>query len=230
MTASTIELVIFDCDGVLVDSEPLSVRILLQTLAGLGVTLDSAQAYEAFLGRSLASTCAILQRDYGVDVDEAALERMRQHLHAAIESELQPIPGIADTLAALDRPVCVASSSQEERIRLSLQVTGLAGFFGDRVFSATMVTHGKPAPDLFLYAARQMHADPQRCMVVEDSPAGVRAALAAGMRVLAFAGGSHAQSAEHRARLAALDPQAVFEDMHALPDLLREQEKSRKVS
>lgn len=230
MAGSPIELVIFDCDGVLVDSEPLSVRVLLRMLADAGVTLGEEAAYEAFLGRSLASVCDILRREHGVAVSEAALARMRGELNAAICEELQPILGIRQTLARLDKPVCVASSSQVERIRLSLDVTGLTSFFHDRVFSATMVAHGKPAPDLFLYAARQMHAAPGGCIVIEDSPAGVSAALDAGMRVLAFAGGSHARSAAHRDRLTALQPHGLFDDMRELPGLLAGLEKSRKVS
>lgn len=230
MTETPIGLVIFDCDGVLVDSEPLAMRVLLQTLAEAGVELGAEEAYAAFLGKSLATVCGILRDGYGVNVDDAALARMRARLNEAIRRELQPIPGIAETLGKLGHRVCVASSSQVERIRLSLEVTGLSGFFGDDIFSATMVARGKPAPDLFLHAAQQMHVDPGRCMVVEDSPAGVTAALAAGMAVFGFAGGSHAQAAPHREKLRALGPAEVFDDMRALSGLLRGLEKDRKVS
>ncbi|MGF1629334.1 MAG: HAD family hydrolase [Kiloniellaceae bacterium] len=230
MAAAPIGLVIFDCDGVLVDSEPLAMRVLLQLLSDAGAVLVPEEAYEAFLGRSLASVCEILRRDYDVALGDDALERMRRDLNAAIRSDLQPIPGITETLETLGRPFCVASSSQVERIRLSLQVTGLAGYFGDDVFSATMVAHGKPAPDLFLYAAERMQVEPGRCMVVEDSPAGVSAALQAGMRVVGFTGGSHARLASHRRRLAALNPHGMLDDMLGLPGLLRGLEKGRKVS
>ncbi|MPZ12027.1 MAG: HAD-IA family hydrolase [Kiloniellaceae bacterium] len=230
MRAASIELVIFDCDGVLVDSEPLAMRVLLQMLSRAGAELAPERAYEAFLGRSLASVCDILRRDYDVDLGDDALERMRRDLNAVIRSDLQPIPGVAATLESLRRPFCVASSSQPERIRLSLEVTGLAGYFGDDVFSATMVTHGKPAPDLFLHAAERMQVAPGRCMVVEDSPAGVSAALRAGMRVVGFTGGSHARLASHRRRLAALKPHGMLDDMLGLPGLLRGLEKGRKVS
>ncbi len=230
MSATPIGLVIFDCDGVLVDSEPLAMRLLLQTLAEAGVELGAEEAYEAFLGKSLATVCGILRRDYAVDVDDAALERMRARLNAAIREELRPIPGIAETLGKLSHRVCVASSSQVERIRLSLAVTGLDRFFGDDVFSATMVTRGKPAPDLFLFAAQRMRVAPEHCMVIEDSPAGVTAAREAGMQVLGFTGGSHAQAATHREKLRALRPTGVFDDMAALPGLLLGLEKDRKVS
>jgi len=236
MTGSPIELVIFDCDGVLVDSEPLSLRILLAMLADHGVKLlmhGIAGFSEGFAPtrpvlRALGVPfCRSLD---GVAVGDTALAHMRRDLNAAICRELKPILGIRQTLARLDKPVCVASSSQVERIRLSLDVTGLTSFFHDRVFSATMVDRGKPAPDLFLYAAQQMHTAPEDCMVIEDSPAGISAALTAGMRVLAFTGGSHAQTPSHRDRLAALSPHGVFDDMRALPALLRDLEKGRKVS
>ena len=230
MILQGIDLIIFDCDGVLVDSEPLSMRILLQTLAEAGVAMTESAAYDAFLGKSLASVCEILRREYRVDVDAAALMGMRERLNAAITRELKPIPGIAEVLPRLDRRVCVASSSQPERIRLSLEVTGLTGFFERALFSATMVARGKPAPDLFLYAAEQMQASPANCMVVEDSPAGVAAALSAGMAVCDFIGGSHAQEESHRRKLEALGPTAVFDDMRDLPALLARMEKARKVS
>jgi len=224
------ELVIFDCDGVLVDSEPLAMRILLETTAEAGAVIDPAKAYEDFLGKSLATVCDILRTRHGVNIDEAALERMRTRLYQAIRLELQPIPGIAEALANLETRVCVASSSQLERIRLALEVTGLTTSFGDNLFSAAMVARGKPAPDLFLYAAQQMRVDPGHCMVIEDSPAGVSAALEAGMRVLGFTGGSHARSAPHRRKLEALNPHGVFDDMRDLPGLLLGLERSRKVS
>jgi HAD superfamily hydrolase (TIGR01509 family) len=230
MTASPIGLVIFDCDGVLVDSEPLAMRVLLQMLSDAGVVMLPEEAYGAFLGKSLASVCEILRDEQGVDLGADALDRMRRDLNAVIRRDLQPVAGIAETLARLDRPCCVASSSQLERIRLSLQVTGLADFFRDHVFSATMVQRGKPAPDLFLLAAQRMRVAPAHCMVVEDSPAGVAAAHEAGMRVIAFTGGSHARFASHRRRLAALEPHAVLDDMRGLPGLVRDLERGRKVS
>ncbi|WP_088342693.1 MULTISPECIES: HAD family hydrolase [Rhodomicrobium] len=214
-------LIIFDCDGVLVDSEPLSMRVLLETIAEAGAVIDVAQGYESFLGRSLASTTDTLRDDYGVDLGSDALDRMRERLYALFRRELQPVPGVAETLAGLALPFCVASSSQPERIRLSLDVTGLRPFFGDHIFSASMVTHGKPAPDLFLHAAREMRIAPARCIVIEDSPAGVDAAKRAGMPVFAFTGGSHAQAPAHRRFIESLGPDRVFERMADLPELLR---------
>jgi HAD superfamily hydrolase (TIGR01509 family) len=213
-------LVIFDCDGVLVDSEPIALRLLLDTLAEAGLALDPEEARARFLGRSLASTREILARDFGLALSDAALADMRRRLYAAFRSGLTPVPGIVETLDALPVPYCVASSSQPERIELSLTVAGLWPRFAGRAFSATMVARGKPAPDLFLYAARCLGYPPAACLVVEDSPAGITAAKAAGMRVVAFTGGSHAARQEHRDRVAALRPDAVIDDMRALPAIV----------
>jgi len=213
-------LVIFDCDGVLVDSEPIATRILLDTLAAAGLTLAPEVADDRFLGRSLASTVEILAEDFGVRLDDAALQAMRARLYAAFRAELRPIARVAVAIDAIACPICVASSSQLERIELSLRTTGLWDRFDGHVFSATMVSRGKPAPDLFLYAARAMGFAPGACLVVEDSPAGVQAALAGGMRVVGFVGGAHAQSSAHRAALTALGPDRVIEDMRALPGIV----------
>jgi HAD superfamily hydrolase (TIGR01509 family) len=221
-TATPAGLVIFDCDGVLVDSEPLAMRVLLETIAEAGAVIDVARGYESFLGRSLASVTDILRTDYGIDLGRDALERMRERLYTLFRQELRPMPGIAATLAAMQAPFCVASSSQLERIRLSLDLTGLRPFFGNRIFSASMVTHGKPAPDLFLHAAREMRIEPARCIVIEDSPAGVAAAKRAQMCVFAFTGGSHAQSPLHRSLIETLGPTLIFEHMADLTRLIRE--------
>lgn len=213
-------LVLFDCDGVLVDSEPVSLRLLLQTLASSGLILTPEEADVLFLGRSLASAREILARDFDLTLTDAALEEMRVALYAAFRAELQPIPHIAETLDALPCAFCVASSSQPERIELSLEVTGLWSRFRGRAFSATMVRNGKPAPDLFLLAARTLGHDPADCLVVEDSPAGIEAAQAAGMRVAAFTGGGHAQSQAHRDRVATLAPDAIIDDMRQLLNVL----------
>lgn len=221
-----IGLIIFDCDGVLVNSEPLAMRILLETIAEAGAVIDPSEAYEAFLGKSLASVCELLRRRRGIDIDAAVLERMRKRLYEAFRQELRPIPGVTEALGKLGRPFCIASSSQLERIGLALEVTGLSPFFNGNIFSAAMVERGKPAPDLFLHAAREMQVAPADCIVVEDSPAGISSALSAGMEVFGFTGGSHAQSASHRRQLEALGPRLVFGDMLQLPGLVRNLEES----
>lgn len=221
VTSPPIELAIFDCDGVLVDSEPLAMRVLLETISEAGVTLEPALGYERFLGRSLATICAILSEEFGIDLTHDALDRMRHRLYDVFRQELKPIAGIHTTLDALPVPYCVASSSQLERIRLALDVTGLRSRFEPMVFSATMVSQGKPAPDLFLHAAKEMGVAPSRCLVVEDSPAGVKAAKLASMRVCGFTGGSHARADSHRKALEAIEPNHLIDDMHVLPELFR---------
>ncbi len=215
------ELVIFDCDGVLVDSEPLAMRVLLDTIRAQGLSLDPEVGYDLFLGRSLESIGKTLAEDFGILLDDAALAEMRQRLYAVFQAELKPIPGIAEVLEAMPVPFCVASSSQPERVELSLRLAGLWKWFEGRMFSATMVARGKPAPDLFLFAADCMGHAPSACLVIEDSPAGVRAAHAARMRVVGFVGGGHARSAQHGARLAAVGPDRLVEDMRDLVSIVR---------
>jgi len=222
-----IGLIIFDCDGVLVDSEPLAMRVLLETIAREGVSIDPDTGFREFLGRSLPTVIANLNAAYGLHLTEAALGRMRADLYAVYRRELRPMAGLIDALGELTVPICVASSSQMERIRVSLGLTGLIDRFDPAIFSAAMVPHGKPAPDLFLHAADAMHADPAACLVIEDSPAGIIAAKNAGMRVFAFLGGGHIAASGLRRDIEALQPDAVFDDMHDLPRLV-EQEAARE--
>ncbi|MCB5203705.1 HAD family hydrolase [Neorhizobium sp. T786] len=214
-------LVIFDCDGVLVDSEPLSVKVLVEQLNRKGVAIDETQAYARFLGRSLSTVAQILHDDYDHSIDAAFLNDLRHDLYDRFRQELKPVAGIAETLDAMDWPRCVASSSQPERIRLSLSLTGLLDRLEPHIFSATMVSRGKPAPDLFLHAAEEMGADPSACIVIEDSPAGIEAAKRAGMTVFAFVGGSHSGVPGYRDRVTALVPDAVFDAMPELIHLVR---------
>ncbi|WP_442579883.1 HAD family hydrolase [Mesorhizobium sp. ASY16-5R] len=213
-------LIIFDCDGVLVDSEPISMSVLLGVITGAGGAVSEEAAYLHFLGRSMASVRAVLLSDFGFTVTEDHLLIARREMRRRFTEELQPMPGMADALRRLDMPCCVASSGTLERIRLSLATTGLLELLEPNLYSATMVERGKPAPDLFLHAARDMGAPPAACIVVEDSPAGVEAAKAAGMRVFGFTGGSHAGKAGLAAALAALGPDLVFDDMARLPELV----------
>ncbi|TIT20327.1 MAG: HAD family hydrolase [Mesorhizobium sp.] len=216
----TPELVIFDCDGVLVDSEMLSVAALLEMIALAGGDVSEDIAYEHFLGKSMKSVREILASDFGLDLTDQHLIEMRSELMRKFRQELKPMPGIAQVLPKLGVPCCVASSGTLERIRYALQVTGLLGLLEPHLFSAAMVARGKPAPDLFLHAADKMGAAPRNCLVVEDSPAGIEAARAAGMRVLAFTGGSHTGNPALKARLASSEPDFIFADMLQLPDLI----------
>jgi HAD superfamily hydrolase (TIGR01509 family) len=221
------DLIIFDCDGVLVDSEPISIAVLLDVMAKAGHVMDEKTAYRLFLGRSMATTIELLRDDFGFVVTPAHLDQARATLNERFCRELKPIPGIRTALGKLSEPRCIASSSKPERIRLSLSVTGLLDQFEPHIYSATMVERGKPAPDLFLHAARGMGVAPDDCLVIEDSPAGVQAAKAAGMRVFGFTGGSHALAGGLAAALALLEPDAVFDDMRLLPSLVSALGKGR---
>src|SRR3569623_3826311 len=181
-TAPPIRLVIFDCDGVLVDSEPLAMRVLLRALGRAGLDVSAESGFRNYLGRSFSAIAQSLDDLHGLRLDDAAIEAMRLDLYETYRRELKPMAGLLDVLPQLGIPFCVASSSQMDRIRTSLEITGLMARFHPTIFSATMVEHGKPAPDLFLKAARDMGGvAPAECVVIEDSPAGIIAAKRAGM-------------------------------------------------
>lgn len=213
---STVELVVFDCDGVLIDSELLACRTAADTLCEFGFPI-TLEEYLAFVGRSARDIQTALETRFGpMPAELRATERQR--LFARFATDLQPMPEAAATVAALARPVCVASSSDHERLELTLGVTGLAPLFRPHVFSATEVARGKPAPDLFLHAAARMGVAPAACLVVEDSPAGVTAAVAAGMRAVGFVGGGHCGLA-HAERLRAAGAETVVDRLSAVVPL-----------
>lgn len=215
-----IKLVIFDCDGVLVDSEPLAMRVLLGLLGEQGIEIERGDAFRSFLGRSLASISDSLLATHGTRLSDTSLSGMRDRLYSLYRTDLKPTGWIAEVLAGLELPFCVASSSQVERIRLSLELTGLLPRFEGKIYSASMVPNGKPAPDLFLHAAAEMGVAPENCLVIEDSTAGIMAARAAGMRVFAYTGGGHFAESGLHGDVEALAPDAIMEDMRALPGLL----------
>ncbi|MBV6700671.1 HAD family phosphatase [Kitasatospora aureofaciens] len=209
-----IELVIFDCDGVLVDSEVIAARIQVRLGAELGWPLTEAEVVERFIGRSEASNHAAVAERLGAATADLWGKRFVE-LHAeAVDAELTPVDGLPEALAAITLPTCVASSGSHEKMRHTLGRTGLYDHFAGRIFSATEVGRGKPAPDLFLHAARTMGVDPSACVVVEDSLPGVQAARAAGMRALGYAGGL--TPAERLAGPGTV----VFDDMRRLPELI----------
>jgi len=220
MNHNAVPLVIFDCDGVLVDSEPISFGVLRDTLVSAGVNVSESHAYQQFLGKSMASITRMIADEFAISLSEDHIEDMRTQLFARFQAELQPVHGIRELLDDFAYPHCVASSSQPERIRLSLTKTGLISFFEPNIFSATMVKRGKPEPDLFLHAARTMGFAPEQCIVIEDSPAGIKAAHAAGMQVFAFTGGSHAEISNLLETVRALKPTAIFDDMAGLSSLI----------
>jgi len=209
-----IRLVIFDCDGVLVDSERIAVRIDVAVLTELGWPMAEAEVVERFMGRTNEYMASQIEAHLGRPLP-ANWEEPFQHLYReALEAELKPVPGILEALDGIATATCVASSGSHERIRDTLGLTGLYSRFVGRIFSASEVAHGKPAPDLFLHAANRMGVQPADCAVIEDSRYGVEAARAAGMRAFGYAGGL---TPRHRLEAPGI---AVFEDMRELPRLL----------
>jgi HAD superfamily hydrolase (TIGR01509 family) len=186
------ELVIFDCDGVLVDSERLSIDMEVEILAELGWQITREEIVERFLGISDEDYLALVEKEIGRPLPEGWHEEITARFRETFERQLRAIPGIATTLSVLEDAgikTCVASSGSHEKIRHSLGLTGLLPHFEGRIFSAVDVERGKPAPDLFLHAASSLGVEPARSLVVEDSPYGLEGALAARMRAVAYAGG-----------------------------------------
>ncbi len=184
-------LVIFDCDGVLVDSEIIFARILAECLTAADLPATAEEALVLGVGKNRDSLAAAVEARYGRALPDGFFDAMRAQSAIALARELEPMPGVEALLNALTAARCVASNGHLGRVRERLALTGLLGFFDPHVFSATQVASGKPAPDLFLLAARELGTHPADCTVVEDSVVGVAAAVAAGMPVLGFCGGSH---------------------------------------
>jgi HAD superfamily hydrolase (TIGR01509 family) len=207
-------LVIFDCDGVLIDSERLAIRVEAELLADLGWPLTQAEIVRRFTGRSQKVMFDEIVAQLGDTLPPDWQEIFHTRYQETFAAELRPIDGIVDALDRIDLPSCVASSSTPEQLRFTLGIAGLYDRFEGRIFSATQVKNGKPAPDLFLYAAQQMGFEPSDCVVVEDSVFGVQAARAAGMTVLAYASGLIASE------LLEGPGTTLFDDMRRLPQLL----------
>lgn len=208
------ELVIFDCDGVIVDSEPLANAVLHRALGALGLELTPAESAARFTGRDMRDCVGLIERMLGRPVPAGFVDALRRETRTAFERELAPVAGVVAQLASLSVPYCLASSGSHAKIRHSLALTGTARFFEEeRIFSAEEVAAGKPAPDLFLHAARRCGVHPRDCVVVEDSAPGVQAAVAAGMRVLGY-------SARTPSRQLAAAGATLFRSMDQLPALL----------
>jgi HAD superfamily hydrolase (TIGR01509 family) len=210
------ELIVFDCDGVLVDSEPIANRVMAKAITALGWPLTTADCIARFKGHHFDTVIAAIEERLGRPVPEDWLSDLRAATDAAFECELKPVPGVIkalDAVAASGTAICVASQGSLEKMAVSLGVTGLRARFEGRIFSAYQVPRGKPHPDLFLFAAETMGVAPGACVVIEDSPLGVTAAKAAGMAILGFA--PEGDGADLVAAGAEL-----FHDMAELPGLL----------
>ena len=185
-----IELVIFDCDGVLADSEVISARVLVEALAHHGLEVTQEHVFRNFVGQSFPKVAEKIRRDFRLDLPGSFEAEYRGRLVEEFAAGLSPTPGCMEMLDALGARACVATSSSPPRVARTLALLGLEDRF-ERVFTASEVTHGKPAPDLFLHAAQSLGVAPEACLVIEDSKAGLRAAQAAGMEVWRYIGGAH---------------------------------------
>ena len=208
------DLVIFDCDGVLVDSESLTVAVYLNTLKRYEIDITERFFFERLVGRSFDQAVVAIRDETGKAPPSDFKEALRVALFDRFERDLKPIKGIENLLQKLTTKICVATSSDPVRAAHSLSTTKLDAYFGPNVFSATMVKHGKPAPDLFLHAAQRLNVKPERCVVIEDSAFGLIAAKSAGMSAWHFTGGSHFEAGYGVDDAIARD--ASFPDMAAL--------------
>ena len=206
-------LVIFDCDGVLVDSEPLANRILSECFQAAGFPIDYDTCSRKMVGLSLQNCFKMAENWHKKSLPTDFFNTVQNRTYSAFRDELKPIPGVRNAIESIPLPRCVASSSEREKIVLCLNKTRLAPLFNDNLFSAQQVTRGKPYPDLFLFAAKKMGFKPKNCVVIEDSPYGVTAARAAGMTVFGYTGSGFAEKlADEGAH--------IFNDMAELPQLL----------
>jgi HAD superfamily hydrolase (TIGR01509 family) len=212
-------LVVFDCDGVLIDSEIVVCRLTSEELTRLGYTVTVEEVIDRFAGRPEREMIAEIESDWGRPVPLAFFDRIRLRIDEAYASELRIMPEIAGVLDRMRIDICVASSSYPAKLALGLRSVGLYDRFSPNIISASFVTHGKPAPDVFIYAAGWMRREVKDCLVIEDSVPGVRAAAGAGMRVFGFAGGSHCRPSL-RGRLMDAGAEYVITDFRELEALV----------
>lgn len=209
------DLVIFDCDGVLVDSEAITSRVFAKMLNELGLTVTIDDVFDRFVGRSMTQCLLIIEGLLGRPVPQDFVAEYHGRSAVALKSELRAVPGIEATLQAIHLPYCVASNGSHEKMQTTLGITGLLPKFKDRLFSVSEVARGKPYPDLFLYAAGKFGAAPAACAVIEDTPTGVTAGVAAGMTVYGYCAHTPVR------RLIEAGAHHTFDSMSDLPGLLR---------
>jgi len=214
-----IELVIFDCDGVLLDSELISCECAVAAFQSVGFQTDTHTVFTRFLGIPRRDMVKQIAAE-GYSIGEDFTEKLEHSIVDTFEHRLYSIRGIEDALSRLALPRCVISSSPVSYVRRGLELTKLSSFFEPHIFSASMVKRGKPAADLFLYAAKEMGAAPENCLVIEDASSGIEAANAAGMPVFWFLGGSHIDLKRRPPDLVSKHPNRTFNSMSDLPDLI----------
>ncbi|MDH5189423.1 MAG: HAD family hydrolase [Rhodospirillaceae bacterium] len=217
------ELVIFDCDGVLVDSEPIAAKVLAQYISTHGRATTTDECLQLFTGLSLSSVAKIITSKWQIQLPDNFVEQLRALDRAAFANELKALPGVERTINLLKQrgiKVCVASSGSIEKITHSLSITNLLELFDGNIFSATNVANGKPAPDIFLLSADKMGAGAENTIVIEDSPVGITAGKNALMRVYAFSGGGHTKAPNFMARINNAGADMIFSSMDELPKLL----------
>ena len=208
------DLVIFDCDGVVVDSERIVFEVFGSFIRSLGVHLTDEETREQFLGRSLADCMKIVERFRGSPAPAGSLERYTADRDRVLREQVEPVAGIREVLETLTIPFCIASSGGYDKMRITLGATKLMPLFEGRLFSATEVPRAKPAPDVFLFAAERMGASPARTAVIEDTVNGVLAGCAAGMTVFGYVDLTPAE------KLVEAGARATFSRMRELPALL----------
>ncbi|MBO9830655.1 HAD-IA family hydrolase [Xanthomonas sp. A2111] len=221
MTATPFDLLISDCDGVFVDSEVLADRVMLDALGAYVPRVELEQFLAGSFGLTAQEIVQRVQRQYALDLPPGLYQEIRTRSEALIAAEVQPIAGVREALLALPLTLAVASNSMRESVVASVARAGLTERVGERIFSADMVARPKPAPDVYLLAAKTLGVAPERCLVIEDSATGASAALAAGMTVIGFTGAAHIP-AGHAATLRQLGVAAVMEHMRELPQTYAE--------
>lgn len=211
-------LVIFDCDGVLVDSEPVANEIMAQMLSAEGWEMTTAECRRRFVGKAMSSVQRETEEFLGRGLSSGWSEEVRDQTEAAFNKKIEAVPGVVSLVEALDRnkvPICVASSGRLSKMHVTLGNTGLLPYFDDRLFSADFVGKGKPAPDLFLYTLDQLGFQPDQAVIIEDSIPGVQAAVAAGVRVLGYVGDPFTDR-----NAMVREGAEIFDSMSVVPSLL----------